>query len=79
MSLQHSREDIIRALLEGVAFNTRWMTAPLNRFLGKALDQITMVGGGATSDVWCQIFADVLGIPVRQPKLQFRQTPSAQH
>ena len=68
MSLQHSREDVIRAFLEGVAFNTRWMTAPLNRFLGKALDQITMVGGGATSDVWCQIFADVLGIPVRQPE-----------
>jgi xylulokinase len=44
------------------------MTAPVNRFLGKPLDQITMVGGGATSDVWCQIFADILGIPVRQTK-----------
>jgi xylulokinase len=66
LSLQHSREDIIRAFLEGVALNTRWMTAPFNRFLGKPIDQITMVGGGATSDIWCQIFADVLGIPVRQ-------------
>jgi xylulokinase len=68
LSLQHSREDIIRAFLEGVALNTRWMTAPFNRFLGKPLDQVTMVGGGATSDVWCQIFADILGIPVRQRK-----------
>jgi xylulokinase len=68
MSLEHSRDDMIRALLEGVALNTRWMCAPLNRFLGKPIDQITMVGGGATSDVWCQIFADVLGIPVRQPE-----------
>lgn len=68
LSLQHSREDIIRAFLEGVALNTRWMIAPLNRFLGKPIDQITMVGGGATSDVWCQIFADALGIPVRQPE-----------
>jgi xylulokinase len=25
-----------------------------------------VVGGGATSDVWCQIFADILGIPIRQ-------------
>jgi xylulokinase len=66
MSLQHSREDMIRAFLEGVALNTRWMAAPFNRFLGKPIDQITMVGGGATSDTWCQIFADVLGIPVRQ-------------
>ena len=68
MSLQHSREDIIRSILEGVALNTRWMAAPFNRFLGKALDQITLVGGGATSDIWCQIFADILGIPVRQMK-----------
>jgi xylulokinase len=68
MSLEHSREDVIRAFLEGVALNTRWMTDPLNRFLGKPIDQITMVGGGATSDIWCQIFADVLDIPVLQPE-----------
>jgi xylulokinase len=68
MSLQHSREDVIRAVLEGVALNTRWMVTPFNRFLGKPLDQVTLVGGGATSDVWCQIFADILGIPVRQVK-----------
>jgi xylulokinase len=68
MSLQHSREDVIRAVLEGVALNTRWMVTPFNRFLGKRLEQVTMVGGGATSNVWCQIFADILGIPVRQVK-----------
>ena len=66
MSLHHSRKDIVRAFLEGVALNTRWMTAAVSRFVGKTPDQITMVGGGATSDVWCQIFADVLGIPIRQ-------------
>jgi xylulokinase len=66
LSLQHSRADMIRAILEGVALNTRWMVEPFNRFLGKRLDQVTLVGGGATSDVWCQIFADVLDIPVRQ-------------
>jgi len=66
MSLQHSRADVIRAFLEGVALNTRWMATRFDRFLGKPLDQITMVGGGAKSDVWCQIFADTLGIPVRQ-------------
>ena len=66
MSLQHSREDIIRAFLEGVALNTRRMVAPVNRFLDKPLDHITLVGGGASSDVWCQIFADVLNIPVWQ-------------
>jgi xylulokinase len=66
MSLQHSRADILRAILEGVALNTRWMATSFNRFLGKRMEQVTLVGGGASSDVWCQIFADVLGIPVRQ-------------
>ena len=75
MSLQHTREDIIRAFLEGVALNTRRMADPVNRFLGKPLHQITMVGGGATSDVWCQIFADVLGLPVQQMEARFRRMP----
>lgn len=68
LSLEHSREDIIRAFLEGVALNTRWMLKPVEKFLKKNLSSITIVGGGATSDVWCQIFADTLGIPVRQPE-----------
>jgi xylulokinase len=66
ISLQHSRADVLRAVLEGVALNTRWMVGPFNRFLGKPLDQVTLVGGGATSDLWCQIFADVLNVSVRQ-------------
>lgn len=74
LSLRHSREDVIRAFLEGVALNTRWTVAPFTRFLGKPLDQVTMVGGGATSDVWCQIFADVLGIPVRQAESPIQAT-----
>ena len=66
LSLQHSRDDMVRAVLEGVALNTRWMAAPFQRFLKKPMDEITLVGGGATSDLWCQIFADVLNLRVRQ-------------
>ncbi len=66
LSLEHNRAHIIRAFFEGVALNTRWMMKPVEKFLGKRLQQITFAGGGATSDVWCSIFADTLGIPVRQ-------------
>ena len=66
LSLENSREDIIRAVLEGVAFNNRWLLKPVERFLGKPLEAITLVGGGANSDVWCQIFADVMQRPIRQ-------------
>jgi xylulokinase len=66
LSLENSREDIIRAFLEGVAFNTRWLLAPTEKFLGRPLNTLNMVGGGAKSDIWCQIFADVLNLTIRQ-------------
>jgi xylulokinase len=66
LSLENTREDIIRAFLEGVAFNTRWMLGPAEKFLGRKLDGLNIVGGGAKSDVWCQIFADVMDLPIRQ-------------
>ena len=66
LSLEHTRETIIRAFFEGVALNTRWMLDPVQNFLGSDLKQLTILGGGASSKVWCQIFADVLGIPIRQ-------------
>lgn len=66
LSLEHSREDIFRAFLEGVALNTRWMMEPFGRLLGRSTGTIAAVGGGAQSDVWCQILADVTGQPIRQ-------------
>jgi xylulokinase len=66
LSLHNTRADILRAFLEGVALNTRWLLAPVERFLGRELPPIHIAGGGAQSDVWCQIFADVLGREVRQ-------------
>lgn len=66
LSIDHSRETIIRAFFEGVALNTRWMVKPVERFTGRPLRRLTMLGGGAASDVWCQIFADALQVPIRQ-------------
>ncbi len=68
LSLQHTREDVVRAVLEGVAFNTRWLLGPAEKFLGRPVAAINLVGGGGNSAVWCQIFADVLGVELRQVK-----------
>lgn len=65
-SLRHDRDDLIRAVFEGVAHNARWLLGAVERFAGRRLDPITVVGGGGRSDVWCQIHADVLGRTVRQ-------------
>ncbi len=66
ISLDHSRSDVIRAIYEGVALNTRWLLEPVEKFIGRRVDSIAMVGGGANSDVWCQIVADALDRPMRQ-------------
>jgi len=68
LSLENSRADLIRAFMEGVALNTRWLLRPVEKFTGRRLRAINVVGGGASSDVWCQIFADVLDRPTRQVK-----------
>jgi xylulokinase len=68
LSLDSTREDVVRAFLEGVALNTRWLLEPVRRFLGRPVETLNLVGGGGNSAVWCQIFADALGVEVRQVK-----------
>jgi xylulokinase len=69
-SLMHERRDVLRAVLEGVAMNARWLLSHVSAFLGRSLPELRFIGGGANSELWTQIFADVLGCPiqvVRQP------------
>ena len=56
----------MRAVLEGVAFNSRWLLGAVEKFVGRPFPWLNFVGGGAESDVWCQIMADVLDRPIRQ-------------
>lgn len=65
-SLETGRAEMIRAVFEGVAFNSRWLLEVVERFTKTRLDPIVMAGGGALSDMWAQIFADVLGRTIRQ-------------
>jgi xylulokinase len=60
LSLQSTRADMVRAVLEGVAYNNRWLLDAVDRFAKRRLDPIRIVGGGAASDLWCAIHADVL-------------------
>jgi xylulokinase len=66
LSLNNNREDVIRAFLEGIAFNTRWLLNPVQKFMKRKVECMNIVGGGAQSDVWCQIFADILNFDIRQ-------------
>jgi xylulokinase len=65
-SLGVTRGHLVRAVLEGVAYNSRWLLGSVERFVGRRLEAITAVGGGARSELWCQIHADVLDRVVHQ-------------
>ena len=60
LSLATTRADLTRAVLEGVAYNSRWLHEAVEHFTGCRLDPVRLIGGGALSDLWCQIHADVL-------------------
>jgi xylulokinase len=66
ISLGTTRADMIRSVLEGVAYNARWLLEATEKFAGRPLDGLRLLGGGAVSDLWCQIHADAIGRPIHQ-------------
>ena len=57
LTLEHSRADLLRAVLEGVTLN---LSIILDIFRERvAIDQVTVIGGGAKGDVWRKIMADI--------------------
>ncbi len=65
LSLDHNRTHMVRAVLEGVAYNTRWVKEVLEG-MGHTVKKLNICGGGARSDLWIQIFADVLNVPLKR-------------
>ena len=65
-SLSTTRADMVRAVFEGVAYNSRWLLKYVEEFNKQPAKSLNMVGGGAKSNIWCQIHADILDRPIRQ-------------
>ena len=63
LTLGHQRKHVSRAFLESVAF---LLKQNLDRLAEMGLDlvSVTCAGGGSRSPLWCQIKADVTGLPV---------------
>lgn len=64
--LSTTRSHLARAVLEGVAYNTRWLFGAVERFVGTPMSSLRAIGGGASSALWCQILADVLDREIAQ-------------
>ncbi len=60
----HTRAHLYRAILEGIAFEQRLHTEGVEAALSQPVESYVAMGGGAQSERWLQIIADVTGKPV---------------
>jgi len=63
LTVRHRRAHLIRAVLEGVTYGMRDQVE-LMRKLGVSIRQVRAGGGGARSDFWRQMQADMYKVPV---------------
>ncbi len=65
---EHTQYHMARAVMEGVSFALRKNCEHI-RNNGTPIDGIIATGGGAKSALWCQLQADITGLPVIVPKV----------
>jgi len=61
LNASHTREDMLRAVLEGVIFAYQHA---LTALVSPAPETLVLTGGGSRSRAWCQLMADVTGVAV---------------
>jgi xylulokinase len=67
-SANMSAAEFTLSVLEGVAYSARLLLESLEHSAAMKPEFLLHAGGGARSDQWCQIRADVLGIPIKRLK-----------
>jgi xylulokinase len=58
---EHTRGHFVNALLEGIAFNLRWIMENLKRDFGFNPSKIRAIGGGSVNEKWMQGIANITG------------------
>jgi xylulokinase len=61
LTLGNTREQFVKALLEGVTYELRLNLERLEEAAGVKIDRLRAVGGGAKSRMWLQLKADIIG------------------
>lgn len=64
LSAMHTRQHLLRAVMEGVTFSQRDSVEVL-REMGVSINEMLACGGGGSSALWRQMLADVYGCPVK--------------
>ncbi len=66
LGLNHGRGHLARAVYEGTAYSIRQAMGVLpGVVVAAASEPLAVVGGGSRSTLWCEVLANVLGVPLR--------------
>ena len=68
LTLAHTKKDVLRAMLEGLSYELRVNIEAMER-LGTEITEIRSIGGGAQSEFWSQLKADIAGRPLVVPNV----------
>jgi len=55
----HQRKHFARAVMEGVGFDLKMSLDEIEKMYSGAIEEMSAIGGGARSPLWCQIKADI--------------------
>lgn len=72
LSIEHGRAHMARAMLEGMAFNLRWVIENMEKDFGLQLEKLRITGGGSQNVEWMQIISNITKrtiITTNQPKM----------
>ena len=61
LSSSHHRGHLYRSILEGIAYEQLLAVKAVENNIGTKVKEFVVIGGGATSDLWCHILADITG------------------
>jgi sugar (pentulose or hexulose) kinase len=64
----HRLGHMYRSVLEGIALEQALVTGMIEEQTGVRIREFIAIGGGASSDLWCQIVADASGKTVRRSR-----------
>ncbi|MBC5674624.1 MULTISPECIES: xylulokinase [Blautia] len=65
ISLQTTRKEMNRAVMEGCGYGLRQLSEIAERVTGREIKEFTSIGGGAKSETWAQIKADITGKDIK--------------
>jgi xylulokinase len=61
LSVNRNRQQMVRAIYEGIAFNLRWILDSIDELYGIRCKTLRVLGGGAKGLPWLKIIADITG------------------